>query len=120
MRADTMQKRFKIGVRVPPAGSIREVIETVRRADAAGFDMAWIPDSPLNYREVWSILGALAASTDRIELGAAVTNVVSQHVSVVASAARTIAEAAPGRFLITIGAGDSAVGYGGLRPSKVS
>jgi 5,10-methylenetetrahydromethanopterin reductase len=111
---------FRIGIRMPAAGSIPQIVDTVRRAEQAGFEMAWFPDSPLNYRELWSVLGAVAVSTDRIGLGAAVTNLVGRHVSITASAARTVSEAVPGRFMVGIGTGDSAVGYAGLRPSRVA
>jgi 5,10-methylenetetrahydromethanopterin reductase len=39
-----------------------------------------------------------------------VTNLGTRHVSVVASAARTVAELAPGRFVLALGAGRSAAG----------
>ena len=90
---------MRFGVRMPAHHPIREVIATVRRAEAAGFDAAWFPDSHLNYREVWTTLGAVAVSTDRIQIGPTVTNLVSRHVTVTASAARAVSEAAPGRFL---------------------
>jgi 5,10-methylenetetrahydromethanopterin reductase len=74
----------------------------------------WFPDSPLNFRDVWATLGAVATSTDRIGLAVSVTNFASRHPSVTASAAVTIAEAAPDRFVLGLGAGDSAIGHSGL------
>jgi alkanesulfonate monooxygenase SsuD/methylene tetrahydromethanopterin reductase-like flavin-dependent oxidoreductase (luciferase family) len=52
-----------------------------------------LPDSPLNYHDVWATLGALAASTERIGLPVSVTNLVSRPASVTACAARTLATA---------------------------
>lgn len=111
---------FKVGVRVPAAGPFRDTVAVARRAEAVGLDMAWFPDSPLNYREVWSVLGAVAVSTERIAIGPAITNLASRHLTVTASAARALTEAAPGRFTLGIGAGDSGVGYDTLRPAKVA
>jgi 5,10-methylenetetrahydromethanopterin reductase len=111
---------MQIGIRLPSAGRLQDVVAIARRAEAAGLDMAWLPDSPLNYREVWSVLGAIAVSTKTLRFGTAATNFSSRHLTVTASAARTISEAAPGRFTIGIGAGDSAVGFDTLRPAKVA
>jgi 5,10-methylenetetrahydromethanopterin reductase len=111
---------FKVGLRIPSAGPMRSVVEVARRAEAVGLDMAWFSDSPLNYREVWTVLGAVSMATERICIGPAVTNLASRHLTVTASAARTVAEAAPGRFVLGLGVGDSGVGYDNLRPSTVA
>ena len=111
---------MRFGVRMPAHHPIREMIACVRRAEAAGFDAAWFPDSHLNYRDVWTTLGAVAVSSERIQIGPTVTNLVSRHVTVTASAARAVSEAAPGRFLLGIGAGDSAIGFDGMRNSKLA
>lgn len=111
---------MRFGVRVPANRPIGEVVATVRRAEAAGFDAAWFPDSHLNYREVWATLGAVAVSTERIEIGPTVTNLATRHVTVTASAARAIAEVAAGRFILGLGAGDSALGFDGLRNASVA
>lgn len=112
-------KSLRIGIRLPAAGPAKDVLATVRRAEAAGLDSVWFPDSHLNYREVWSMLGAAAVSTDRVELGVTVTNLVTRHPTVTASAARTIGEASDGRFILGLGAGDSALGFDNLRHSGV-
>ena len=114
MKAES-ESRLHFGIRIPATRPVREVISTVRRAESAGLDAAWLPDSHLNYRELWTTLGALAVSTDRISLGATVTNLVTRHPTVTASAARAVAEAAPSRFVLGLGAGDSAIGFDNLR-----
>jgi 5,10-methylenetetrahydromethanopterin reductase len=106
---------LQFGFRLPATKLIRDVIATVRHGEAAGFDAAWLPDSQLNYREVWTTLSAVAVSTDAIALGPTVTNLVTRHPTVTASAARAVAELAPGRFFLGIGAGDSAIGFDGMR-----
>ena len=109
---------FRVSVRVPATHPAPQVVATVRRAERAGFAGAWLPDSPLNYREVWATLGAVAISTETIQLGPTVTNLVSRHPTVTAAAARTVAEIAPGRVILGIGSGDSAIGFDGMRPSS--
>jgi 5,10-methylenetetrahydromethanopterin reductase len=111
---------MKVGVRVPASAPIKEVVALARRAEAAGVSHVWFPDSHLNYREVWTVLGAVAASTDRIGLSPSVTNLATRHPSVTASAARSLYEMCGDRFVLGVGAGDSAIGYGGLAHSRTS
>ena len=90
----------------------------VRTAEGYGFDEVWMPDSPLLWRDVFGALTAAALGTERIGLGTAVTTVATRHPAVLASAARTLAELAPGRFTLGLGVGDSSVVPLGLRASS--
>ena len=83
------------------------------RAEEAGFDSVWVPDSQLLWRDTFVALALAAASTKRITLATGVTNLVTRHVTVVASAVRTIQELAPGRFTLALGAGRSAADMAG-------
>ncbi|MEU9285730.1 LLM class flavin-dependent oxidoreductase [Streptomyces sp. NPDC048275] len=109
------QARLRVGVRVPPCDRADRVVETVRRAEELGFDDVWFPDSQLLWRDVFTTLTAAALGTERIGLGTAVTNLATRHPAVVASAARSVAELAPGRFTLGLGVGNSSVGPIGLR-----
>jgi 5,10-methylenetetrahydromethanopterin reductase len=109
-----------VGVRVPPCRPLDEIVQLAVRAEALGVSGLWIPDSPINFRDVWATLGSLAVSTSRIGLVASVTNVVTRHPSVTASAAATLAETVPGRFVLGLGAGDSSIGHNGLRHSTTA
>ncbi|MGW1753422.1 LLM class flavin-dependent oxidoreductase [Streptomyces mirabilis] len=106
---------LRIGVRVPPCDRADRVVGTVRRAEELGFDEVWFPDSQLLWRDVFTTLTAAALGTERIGLGTAVTNLATRHPAVVASAARSVAELAPGRFTLGLGVGNSSVGPIGLR-----
>ncbi|MPY47967.1 LLM class flavin-dependent oxidoreductase [Streptomyces acidicola] len=106
---------LRVGVRVPPCDRADRVVETVRRAERLGFDDVWFPDSQLLWRDVFTTLTAAALGTERIGLGTAVTNLATRHPAVVASAARSVAELAPGRFTLGLGVGNSSVGPIGLR-----
>jgi 5,10-methylenetetrahydromethanopterin reductase len=108
---------MRVGIRVPPCDRADRVLETVRRAEELGFDDVWFPDSQLLWRDVFTTLTAAALGTDRIGLGTAVTNLATRHPAVVASAARSVAELAPGRFTLGLGVGNSSVGPVGLRQS---
>ncbi|WP_210588587.1 LLM class flavin-dependent oxidoreductase [Streptomyces sp. GESEQ-35] len=106
---------LRVGVRVPPCDRADRVLETVRRAEELGFDDVWFPDSQLLWRDVFTTLTVAALGTERIGLGTAVTNLATRHPAVVASAARSVAELAPGRFTLGLGVGNSSVGPVGLR-----
>ncbi|MCX4458239.1 LLM class flavin-dependent oxidoreductase [Streptomyces sp. NBC_01340] len=106
---------LRVGVRVPPCDRADHLVETVRRAERLGFDDVWFPDSQLLWRDVFTTLTAAALGTERIGLGTAVTNLATRHPAVVASAARSVAELAPGRFTLGLGVGNSSVGPIGLR-----
>ncbi|WP_409463721.1 LLM class flavin-dependent oxidoreductase [Amycolatopsis sp. GA6-003] len=111
---------MRIGVRVPPCAPLPELVAFVQEAERLGFDDVWFPDSQLLWRDVFATAAAAAAGTSRIGLGTAVTNVVTRHPSVVAGAARTAAELAPGRFVLGLGVGNSSVAPAGLAPSTRS
>ncbi|MFF0224195.1 LLM class flavin-dependent oxidoreductase [Streptomyces sp. NPDC004629] len=111
------QNGLRVGVRIPPCDRVDRLVETVRRAEGLGFDQVWFPDSQLLWRDVFTVLTAAALSTERIGLGSAVTNLVTRHPAVVASAARSVAEIAPGRFTLGLGVGNSSVGPIGMRQS---
>ncbi|MER5434143.1 LLM class flavin-dependent oxidoreductase [Streptomyces sp. NPDC002588] len=106
---------MRVGVRVPPCDRADRIVETVRRAEQLGFDEVWFPDSQLLWRDVFTTLTAAALGTGQIGLGTAVTNLATRHPAVVASAARSVAELAPGRFTLGLGVGNSSVGPIGLR-----
>lgn len=94
--------------------------DVARSAEKAGFDYLWLPDSQLLWRDVWATLGAVAVNTGRIILGTNVTNPVTREAAVTAGASATMVEAAPGRFVLGIGVGDSSVRIQGRRPARMA
>ena len=99
---------LRVGLRLPACQRADQVAAAVAYAEAAGFDSVWVPDSQLMWRDTFASLSLAATSTSRITLATGVTNLVTRHVSVVASAVRTVQELAPGRFVLGLGAGRSA------------
>jgi alkanesulfonate monooxygenase SsuD/methylene tetrahydromethanopterin reductase-like flavin-dependent oxidoreductase (luciferase family) len=90
-----------------------ELRSRVRFAEEHAFEGAWIFD---HFRamggdpdggclESWTLLAALAASTERIRLGVMMTGVMFRHPSVLAAEALTVDHLSGGRLDIGIGAG---------------
>jgi 5,10-methylenetetrahydromethanopterin reductase len=108
---------LRIGLRLPACDRADRVAAAAACAEAAGFDSVWVPDSQLLWRDTFVALALTAASTKRITLAPGVTNLVTRHLTVVASAVRTIQELAPGRFTLALGAGRSAADMAGAAPT---
>ena len=91
-----------------------EVIEWWKAADKAGMDALGFPDSPVQMPEVYICQTLAALNTEHVQLIPGVTNPMTRHPSVAASALATIETIAPGRVQLGIATGDSAIwGTGG-------
>ena len=99
-----------------PAG----LLECVDLAEAAGLGGIWGGDSPVLWRELYVLLGAAAARTERIRLGPGVTNPVTRHLSATASALMTLQELSSGRAALGLGLGASAVATVGAKPARLA
>src|SRR4051812_43680220 len=92
----------------------RALVRAADLAEHAGFDSAvisdhfhpWLPEhghSPF----AWSVLGAVASTTERLELATMVTcPILRYHPAIVAQAAATTAVMSDGRFTLGLGAGE--------------
>jgi 5,10-methylenetetrahydromethanopterin reductase len=112
--------RLSYGVGLFPTEPLPEMIRLAQLSEALGFRHLWIGDSHLIWREAYINLAALALNTSRVTLGTGVTNPVTRHPAVTASALATLDEAAPGRVILGIGLGDSAVETMGMKPSRLA
>lgn len=90
-------------------------MDSVRTAEQAGYDRAWVVDSQMLWEDVWVYLTRALGETERIQLGVAVANPLTRHYTVAASAAATLAQLHPGRVILGLGRGDSAVRTLGLK-----
>ena len=91
------------------------LVDNAQRAEATGFDFVSISDhfhpwvsaqghSPF----VWSVLGAIAATTHRIEVGVGVTCPTTRiHPAILAQATATTSLLLPGRFFFGVGTGEA-------------
>jgi alkanesulfonate monooxygenase SsuD/methylene tetrahydromethanopterin reductase-like flavin-dependent oxidoreductase (luciferase family) len=85
-----------------------------RAAEECGFDSIWVGDHML-YRgdgrpergpwDAWTLLAALAASTERVQLGPLVASTAFHPPGLIARMAATIDELSGGRFVLGLGAG---------------
>src|SRR5262245_3166110 len=99
--------------------SVEAFAADVRRAEELGWDAALQPDSQLRRRDTYVLLAAAARATERIVLGPLLANPVTRHPTVTASSIATIDELAPGRTLLAMGVGDTAVRLAGLKPARI-
>ena len=95
----------------------------VELAEQLGYRRAWLYDSPAVYPDVWMILGRCAERTSRIGLGPGVLVPSLRHPMVNAAAIAALAELAPGRVAVAVGAGFTgrrALGEHPMRWSEVA
>jgi len=88
---------------------VPKIVDQVRFAEALGYDTAWIIDSQLLAPDIYVKLTACALQTQRIALGAGVTNTVTRNPTVTAGALASIADLAPGRVRAALSLGGSSV-----------
>jgi G6PDH family F420-dependent oxidoreductase len=91
------------------------IVRAAARAEEAGFETAWVSDhfhpwvdaqgeSPF----VWSVLGGIAASTERIRVGTGVTcPIMRVHPAILAQATATTQCMFDGRFWFGVGTGEA-------------
>lgn len=88
-----------------PEGPVSQIVEASRLAERMGCDRVWIPDEGLTGRECYVTLAAVAAATQRVQIGTGITNPYTRHPGVTASAIATLDELSGGRAVLGIGAG---------------
>jgi len=93
----------------------KQLVEDAVRAEAAGFDFVAASDHYFPWLSeqghspyVWSVLGAVAHATERVELMTYVTcPTMRYHPAIVAQKAATLQLLADGRFTLGVGAGEN-------------
>ncbi|MGN2639472.1 TIGR03557 family F420-dependent LLM class oxidoreductase [Nocardia takedensis] len=106
---------MRIGYKLAAEGyGPTELVEQAVAAERAGFDFVEISDhfhpwldeqghSPF----AWTVLGAIAARTERLELATGVTcPILRYHPAIIAQAAATLGVLSNGRFTLGLGAGE--------------
>jgi alkanesulfonate monooxygenase SsuD/methylene tetrahydromethanopterin reductase-like flavin-dependent oxidoreductase (luciferase family) len=81
-----------------------DLLEVASAADERGIHAVYVPDHFLGFREAWTLLSAVAVSTEQIRVGTLVLGVTHRHVAVLREMARTLDEVSGGRLLLGLGA----------------
>ena len=111
---------LQYGVGLFPTEPIPRIVQLGKQAEELGFTHVWIGDSHLIWREAFVNMAAVALNTSSVVIGTGVTNPVTRHPSVLASAYATLDEMAPGRFAVGIGLGDSSLETMGRKQARLA
>lgn len=116
-------RSLKVGLMLPQIQGMRgagvrgwsEVSDLARLAEDIGFDSLWVVDhllyrlegeeQPRGVWEAWSFLSALAATTQRVELGTLVLAMGWRNPALLAKMADTVDEISGGRLILGLGSG---------------
>jgi 5,10-methylenetetrahydromethanopterin reductase len=112
--------RVQAALRVPGTMPLPALLRLIQDVEAAGFDGVGLLDSQLLCRDTFVTLGLAAVNTSRLTLFPAVTNPFTRHVSVLASAAQSVEELAPGRTKVVIGTGYTSAHTIGRKPATLA
>jgi 5,10-methylenetetrahydromethanopterin reductase len=111
---------FDFGVGLFPTEPLQKMIHLARVSEESGYSHIWVGDSHLIWREAYVNMTAMMLNTTKVKFGTGVTNPLTRHPSVLASAYATLEEYAPGRMIVGIGLGDSSVETMGWKPSTLA
>jgi 5,10-methylenetetrahydromethanopterin reductase len=89
-------------------------------AEDSGWDGLFFADTQCLSGDIYSAMCLAARATTTLKVGTAVTNPVTRHAAVTASAIATVQVESHGRAVLGIGRGDSSLGYLGQSPAPAS
>lgn len=83
--------------------AVTEQLRLAVKAEALGYASLWVTETRLA-RDAISVLGAMAAKTDQIQLGSAIVNTWTRGPALMATTFATLDNLAPGRINLGLGA----------------
>ena len=96
---------MRVDIRVPVGLPVPGVVDFIARCEDAGFDGVGVHDHPHSGRDVYVTLALAARQTTRLRLFPATSSPVVRHPLLLASAAHSLQEVAPGRIVLTVAPG---------------
>jgi len=117
--ADPVPSDPRFGIALLPE-SLAEFGRLCQEVETSGFDLLGVADSQSVFRELYVALTLAALNTRQIRLGSLVTNPLTRHLVVTASAISSVDEVSGGRAMLGLGSGDSAVYTLGAPPATLA
>lgn len=110
----------RLGTAVSATARFADMLEQVRLVESLGYRTVWLPET--SGRDALVTAAALAEHTRTIALATGLVPVPSRSLAALAMAAATVAELAPGRFVLGLGAGhaETARHVGWAKPATVA
>jgi 5,10-methylenetetrahydromethanopterin reductase len=117
-----MPKPVELWTTIAPAQDFDPLAtaEAAVRLEAEGWDGGTVADTQCINVDPYVTLGYVAAMTSRLLLQTGVTNTLTRHPAVTASAFATLQVASRGRAVLGISRGDSALAYLGGSPQPIA
>lgn len=100
-----MNTRWAVSLPVPP--NVPASLALVRTAESYGYESVWIAET--SGPDAFALAAAVATTVARMRIGTAVVPAYTRTPAVLAAAAGTIEQLAPGRFILGIGASSEAI-----------
>jgi alkanesulfonate monooxygenase SsuD/methylene tetrahydromethanopterin reductase-like flavin-dependent oxidoreductase (luciferase family) len=110
---------LQLHVGAPASASLAEQVAFIVRAESLGFDGVGLAEDA-RFGDPFETLAAAADQTSRIWLYPTVTNPITRTPSQQVTLIRRVAERAPGRVKLAIGAGDAALVASGHKPARLA
>jgi 5,10-methylenetetrahydromethanopterin reductase len=109
--------RFGTGTTVRDFGAYRQWLEV---AEGSGFDLLSTGDSQSLWADCYAAMTFAGVQTSHPALAVTVSNPMTRHPAVAASAAAAVQQVSGGRFHLGLASGDSALRNIGVRPATVA